>query len=315
MDQAALDRYLFERPIRQAELARRNSADPTRANVVTADLTLLARDGSALAATRFYPATARGARRGTVIVASATGVKRGFYAHFARHLASLGLEVLTFDYRGIGGSTAAASDYPPRLRDWGELDLAGAVEWALAHGVGPLSIVGHSVGGQLAGLLPNLERVAALVLVAAQSGDYRLWPLPGRLAMAAFWYLTIPAASAVFGKLPAAIGVGHDLPRGVALEWARWGRTAGYMIGDDPRLARRFAAFRGNLLAFGVERDGYAPRPAVEWLVERYSGSAEREVRWLAASFGHFGFFRRSRHAQIEWGVVADALLASGTAV
>src|SRR6516165_2350916 len=70
-------------------------------------LTLAARDGYALAATFFGAASGGGP---VVLLGSATGVPRLFYARFARFLASRGLSTLTLDYRGVGGSA------PPRLR-------------------------------------------------------------------------------------------------------------------------------------------------------------------------------------------------------
>src|SRR4029079_15823557 len=45
-----------------------------------------------------------------VLIASATGVPRQYYGKFARFLTECALDVLTFDYRGIGGSS------PPSLR-------------------------------------------------------------------------------------------------------------------------------------------------------------------------------------------------------
>ncbi len=65
------------------------------------DLLLAARDGVKLAASLFEPAAPNG---GAVLLNSGTGIPRQFYAAFARHLAERGFVVLTYDYRGLGGS-------------------------------------------------------------------------------------------------------------------------------------------------------------------------------------------------------------------
>ena len=70
------------------------------------DLTLAARDRTKLAATLFEPAAPNG---GAILINIGTGIPRQFYAAFAGHLASRGFTVLTYDYRGIGGSEKPAT--------------------------------------------------------------------------------------------------------------------------------------------------------------------------------------------------------------
>src|SRR5215475_5986623 len=70
-------------------------------DVFTDDITIPAVDGYELAATLFLP---RGAKRHAVLISSATAVPRKIYRGFAGYLARRGCTVLTYDYRGIGGS-------------------------------------------------------------------------------------------------------------------------------------------------------------------------------------------------------------------
>ena len=65
------------------------------------DITIPAVDGYLLGATLFLP---RCAKRHAVLINSATAVPRKIYRHFAAYLAHRGCAVLTYDYRGIGGS-------------------------------------------------------------------------------------------------------------------------------------------------------------------------------------------------------------------
>jgi predicted alpha/beta hydrolase len=62
-------------------------------------LTLHAKDGYPLAATH-YPADSEQ----FIVIASATGVPRGFYRRFAEFAQARGINVITTDYPGIGDS-------------------------------------------------------------------------------------------------------------------------------------------------------------------------------------------------------------------
>ena len=120
-------------------------------------LRIRALDGFELAATLYRPDSGEGET--AVLINSATAVKRGYYDRFARYLAGEGLTVLTYDYRGIGGSRPRRlSRFPARLRQWAEEDQGGALDWITSN-LQPrkILVVGHSVGGQIVGLAPGNE--------------------------------------------------------------------------------------------------------------------------------------------------------------
>jgi len=301
---ASLDGYMYNRHLRPRWEAPQA---PGR------ELRIAASDGTSLAAAVW---DAPGHPRDRVVVmASATGVLRRFYAPFAEWLSTQGFAVVAFDYRGMGDSPTHHERAEPSMHDWGELDLASVHAWAAATlGDGRAAIIGHSVGGQLVGLLPETSKVSALVTVGAQSGDWRLWPLPSRLAMALLWYGVVPGVTHAVGYLPGALGIGEDLPAGVALEWASWCRTRGYLAGagfEDRRAG--FARLAAPVLAYGFDDDGYAPRAAVDALLALYAGAQieRRQLGREAGRFGHFGFFRE-RHRAL-WRDVA-AFLEANTA-
>lgn len=267
------------------------------------DVRFPARDGDALAGTLF-PAERP---RGTVVVASAMGVRRRLYARFAERLAGGGLTTLTFDYRGIGGSRRGPlRGFAAELHDWGELDLAGAIDWLAArHRDLPLQLVTHSVGGQIFGLIEETPAVGA-VFLASQSGSWRLWRGLPRLGMFFVWHLAVPGLARAFGYLPMrAIGQGEDLPAGVAREWAAWGRRDEYVWSyAGPRGGRGFRRWTGTLRAYAIADDGYAPQRGVEALAAMYS-RARVEVRTISPGdfglrrIGHFGLFRPELGAAI----------------
>ena len=149
--------------------------------VLTQDTSIAARDGYQLAATVFTP-TATPVR--AVLINSATAVPRKIYRAFATYLAEQGGTVLTYDYRGIGGSRPASlRGFQVRMRDWAALDVAGAIDhmravWPKL----PLAVVGHSFGGQAAGLAPNNSEISRALFVAAQAGYWRLFHSPESIA-------------------------------------------------------------------------------------------------------------------------------------
>src|SRR5262245_56379884 len=135
-------------------------------------LALPAVDGYPLAAHLFRP---DGAPRATVVVPAAMGVRQDFYFPFARWLRERGFEALTFDYRGVGRSAPASlRGFDASVLDWATKDYDAALRWAKARSSGGrVYIVGHSLGGQLPGVLPSAGLVDGIVTVASGSGYWR----------------------------------------------------------------------------------------------------------------------------------------------
>ena len=87
--------------------------------------------------------------RGTVLLVHGLGEHIGRYAHVAAHLNAGGWHVLGYDQRGHGASGGARGAVPR----WDSLlfDLGQVVEAARADLPGPLVLLGHSMGGLVAG--------------------------------------------------------------------------------------------------------------------------------------------------------------------
>jgi predicted alpha/beta hydrolase len=236
----------------------------------------------------------------TVVIHSATGVPRRFYAAFAQHLCEQGFDVLLWDARGIGDSaTLPARRDPATMRDWGQRDQQAVLRHARTrHPTRRLVIVGHSSGGHLAGLASLTVGADALVLVASGLCDWRDYPAAQWPRLWLAWWVAAPVLTMLCGHLPAWAGVGHTLPRGVADEWRRWSLTRGYLFGDPTLDTSGCAAYAGPLLALSMSDDqGFSPPGAVRALLQRFSG-ARIEHREIAAvmgahgRIGHFGFFK-----------------------
>lgn len=272
------------------------------------DLQIAATDGFVLSARLFAPASGA---RGSVLMNPATGVRKEFYQPFAEFLATRGWRVVTFDNRGVGRSRPASlRGFEARMQDWAELDSEGVLRWMIRQvpDVGePLCLVGHSFGGQGLGLFPAARRLDAALLVATQSGYWGHWPWRQRPRVMALWFLLIPLATAALGYFPARhMGLGEDLPAGVARQWARWGRHPEYLMRDGTAAWREgFESLDLPILGIGFADDAYAPQRSMAAILALYA-NALVEHRHLAPrdlgveSVGHFGFFRQ-RHRETLW--------------
>lgn len=118
--------------------------------------------------------------------------------------------------------------------------------------------------------------------------------------------VAIPTLAGICGFLPMSwFGQGEDVPRGVALEWAQWGRHPRYIYSyAAPRGGLGFDRFAGPIRSLSINDDAYAPRSGVEALLQLYS-KAEKELVVVAppAHVGHFGWFRHAElwPTEVEW--------------
>jgi predicted alpha/beta hydrolase len=276
------------------------------------DTAFAARDGHTLSCTVFAP---QAPQRAVVLINSATAVPRKIYRAFAAYLASQGFAVLTYDYRGVGGSRPASlRGFAVRMRDWAALDVAAAIDHVRTVWPGvPLHVVGHSFGGQAVGLAPNNHEISRALFVAAQAGYWRLLRSPESYrAYVMLRFIGAPLARTL-GYVPGRIGIGEDLPKGVFLEWTGWVMRPRYFF-DDPTLdaLENFPRYRGALRALCMADDPWATAAAVDLLLAGFTGTTPQRVdinpRAVGArSIGHFGFFR-PEHRTTLWRDAAEWL-------
>lgn len=274
-------------------------------NVQPHSLTLLAKDGYPLSATR-YPAV--GQVRGHLVMAGATGVPQGFYRHFALFAAERGYTTLTLDYRGIGQSKPASlRGFDMQYMDWARLDLAAAVD-AMASDEVPLFMVGHSFGGHAFGLLPNHHSVARMYTCGTGAGWHGWMPPAERLRVLLMWRVVGPMLVRWKGYLAwSHLGMGEDLPLNVFREWRHWCRFPRYFF-DDPATAvhmtAQFDRITTPIVAANALDDLWAMPASRDAFMAGYRNSPYRAVdvdgpgQGLGA-VGHMGYFRR--HAQPLW--------------
>lgn len=273
---------------------------------------LVADDGRHLAATWTEPPS--GVAHAVALVSSAAGVPRGYYRGFAQWLAGRGYAVLTYDYRGIAGSRQPGPMRHERatMCDWALLDMSAALAAAEARRGGrglPLLLVGHSFGGNAIGFARGVERADAIVTVASQQGEVRLYPGVHRVVVSTFFRAWLPVVTALMGHAPGwALGGGaQPLPKAVARQWAAWGLRRGWAFADPAmKPYSSFGAIVAPVHLWNVSDDlTYAPPQAVDALAAQYRIAAVQRHTLAPADvgqrrLGHFGAFRREPGA-LAW--------------
>jgi predicted alpha/beta hydrolase len=293
--------------------------EPALDDVFIDDISLPATDGYLLAATLFLP---RGAKRHAVLINSATAVPRKIYRGFAGYLARRGCAVLTYDYRGTGGSRQkpagghtqpkSLAGFKASMSDWAALDITAAVGWMRdRYKALPFAYVGHSFGGQAFGLLPNNSEVSRALFIAAQAGYWKLMTTPERYRVYAMLnFVGLPLTRAL-GYMLGKAGLGMDLPKDAFLQWVGWVMSPRYLF-DDAELeaVQNFSKYQGALRALCMSDDPWATRPAVELLCSGFT-SINPEIITVtpadtgASRIGHMGFFR-PEHRYTLWRGAAE---------
>jgi predicted alpha/beta hydrolase len=277
------------------------------------ELTLTTADGYQLAASHF---PGRGEQ--FIVLAGATAVARRYYQRFAGYAASQGVDVLTVDYRGIGGSRhGRMRDLDTDLSHWCTLDLGAAVSWAAERG--PTYLVGHSLGGHAIGRLPD----PGLLQAAYTCGTGAAWTgwMPRREAIRVrlMWDVVAPLSSAVMGYLPMhAFGMGEDIPLRAYQQWRQWGRLPRYFF-DDPdatAITAPFAEVRLPIAAMVVTDDLWAPPRSRDAFFSGYSSAPVDRIDVHPAELsvprvGHMGYFH-SDVGRVLWPQILTWLTVHG---
>ncbi len=265
------------------------------------DIQISTPDGVSLAATLFLPLPSAPAPKAAVLISSGTGFPKAFYQLFAAYGASRGFACMTYDYRGIGGSAPAdMRGCQADIIDWGTRDAPAALAFLAQRFDGvPIFTLGHSVGGQIIGLMDNHDLASAHAFVAVGNGYMpyhwpRYWPLE-----LLFFYILGPLSLLHHGYIKGPdYWPGASMPRKVFLQWRRWCQRKTYYQRDvDEKLGG------GNFAMGGVpiRQFGFADDPVINSrsvkLMEQLYDSANYDTKWIrpadigVKAIGHSGAF------------------------
>ncbi|WP_414659172.1 alpha/beta fold hydrolase [Acinetobacter courvalinii] len=183
-------------------------------------------------AAQFYPVL-NSDKPYPILICPATGITKNFYHAFAQWLNQQGYPVLSFDFRGIGESLhGALKDSTASINEWGMYDIPAAIEALLNRTQAEkVIIVGHSAGGQLLGIASNYHKVAKVLAIAGSTGHVKGLKGKTKVLAPVMFNVIFPVSSYVKGYgATQFIGMGENLPKNVAKQWAEFCSKSGYVM-------------------------------------------------------------------------------------
>ena len=236
-----------------------------------------------------------------MLISSATAVHQKFYKRFATFFATHGFAVYTFDYSGFGASgntKRLLKNHEGGLKGWGAIDQRALVLHLQEEHPGlDVVLVCHSIGGQITGFNPENHAFKKVIMIASQSGYWKIYDGWNRLRLWLFWYFFIPVFTPIFGYYPGKVlGVVDNLPKGMVLEWRKWGTKKDYLMHYHNKNEYFFDQLSANLQSFSFTNDSFASKQGVDWLADQYTNVKAERIHFdqneSAKKPGHFGFFK-----------------------
>jgi predicted alpha/beta hydrolase len=257
------------------------------------------------------------AHQGTIILNSATGVKKEYYVRFAQYLVQNGYRVLLYDYRGIGESAPASlKGFKASMHQWGTLDMNAALNYVVKEKSTENVIwIGHSVGAQMMGLLDQRHKIKKVLAINSSTGYWNYFTPPYNLIVLSLWLFAGPLLTKAHGYAPMhKIGWGQPLPSGVYFEWRKWCLNK-YHFKDfllEHMRADKFTDFTAPITAVHTSDDYIANKTTVAKLLEFYPNSPNKTICVTPADYGfkkigHTGIFR-SRHEKSIWPLLVEVI-------
>ena len=280
------------------------------------NMTITCKDGYTLNA-KFYPSQGDTTHL-PILLCPATGITMNFYHSFCEWLATQNFHVMVFDFRGIGQSLyTELKKSEASIQDWGILDIPAAINSLLSKTQQQqINLIGHSAGGQLLGITPNFQKVARLIAIAGSTGHVK--GLKGRTKKMApvMFNVVFPVSIALKGYgATQMLGMGENLPKNVAKQWAQFCSKPGYVINaigktifDDYH-----QQIQCPITVIYASDDEIATEANVNDLLRLYPNAKTDKIELQPAQYdqkaiGHMLMFKKSHH-QI-WSVIADQIAA-----
>lgn len=265
---------------------------------------IICEDGVELAAILLTP---NGHPKAVVQINSATATPKEYYLPFANYLVENGFVACVYDYRGTcestpeGGLRGCTYDYVM----FGKLDMPAVLEYLdVQFPALPKLIMGHSVGGQKVGMMPNHKKIKGMVTFATSVGYWGFMPWKYRIQTHFFFQIFTPISNVLFGYVAAKrIGLMEDLPKQIVLDWRNWCSVPDYFFDRKyaPESADRgfFQDLQFPIQVYWTTDDPISNARSVPrfWMHVKSTGGIKidcikpKEIG--AKEIGHFGFFRK----------------------
>lgn len=272
--------------------------------MVQESITILTVDNFPLAGILRIPKTSI---KGVIQINSGAAIPKELYGNFASFLTENGYITLTYDYRGTCASQPKdLKNFKVRMTDWGTKDMAGALQYLTNRFPKEQKIViGHSVGGQLIGLMPNYAQIDKIFLIASSTAYWRDIQNPIK------WFINlqlIPVHIFIYGYLNSSkIGRGGNVPAGVATQWRKWSFDKNYFEKDldDPDIQANYSKIRVPLKSIQIADDPIANNVTANKLLAYYVNTHQSVEKVVPKEFkvkqiGHVGYFS-NQHKSTLW--------------
>lgn len=269
------------------------------------ELTINTQNGSPLSLRLFKTSKPKS----IVIMAGAMGVAQQCYEKFAKFLMENDHHVITFDYVGTGQSlNGKLKDCETDILDWGTQDCQALISFAKSEYPHlPIQWVGHSVGGQLIGMTPNINQVKQAITVASGSGYWRENSAPTKKVVWLVWYFLAPICVGLMGYFPGKkLNIAGDLPGNVMRQWRSWCLNKEYAVGHEGHaLRKQYDDVSIPMSAVSFEDDEMMSKANIESLNSFFTGTSLNHTRLSKHDtngqfVGHLGWFRE-KHKESIW--------------
>ncbi len=248
-----------------------------------------------------------------VQISSATATPKEYYLPFAEYLFEHGFTICLFDYRGVcqsqpeGGLKGCEYEY----LEWSQKDMPAVLDYldGLYPDL-PKMIVGHSVGGQKFGFMPNHHKVKGLVTFASSAGYWGNMPLGYRIQTHFFFEIFRPISKWIYGFTAAKkLGVMEDIPYKITDQWREWCSVPDYFF--DSKFYEKYAKhgffkeLSTPIQIYWATDDVIANEKNVYNFWKHIESSGGIKIDRLHPAdlglkeIGHFGFFRRKMKDKI----------------
>ena len=215
--------------------------------------------------------------KGVCVVAAATGVAQYLYQDFALWLTTLGYDVVTFDYDGIGLSVDKHVKYcKSDVLSWAYNDCPAVLDFVERHFFDLECIwIGHSVGGHMLGMMPNTAQISRAITVAAGTGTWWYNSTPTKRVSWFLWYFLVPVTVPLLGYFPGdKLNIMCNLPKGVMMQWRRWCLKEGYAVEKEGQwLKERFANVNVPIHAIAFSDDEMMSMKNIDMLHSQFSSA------------------------------------------
>ena len=251
----------------------------------------------------------------TIIISSATGIKKEFYINFAQFLVNNGYNVLIFDYRGIGESAPDDLKLSDAfMHDWGILDMNAALNYMVeVQNLTNIVWIGHSVGGQLVGFLEKREHIKHIISISAALGYWGYFPFPMKAVVWTLWYVISPVLTKLYGYgTLKKVGWGENLSKNTFLEWRGWCMNKDYYgkFLQEKLHTDKFYDFTVPITAVYLS-DDYIANDITAPLMSKFYPNSTFDVlklqvkRYTSHKVGHSGIFKKKFKNSL-WPVLVD---------